>query len=68
MIDNWQLNREGVDNMVHKAGEQEKVTGIECSAVETAKLFSCLSLDNQDELLSIMREMVKTNQAAQATA
>jgi len=57
--------------MAQKVKEQEKVTGIVYSEMyskhEVAKLFSCLSPEVQDELLSIMRKMVAENKAAQAT-
>lgn len=44
---------------------REETTGINCSVTcskhEVAQLFSCLTLESQDELLSVMREMVKLN-------
>lgn len=48
---------------------QEKVIGIDYSEMysenEVAQLFSCLSTETQDELLSVMREMVAKNKDAQ---
>ena len=52
--------------MAQKANKQGKFIGITYSKEEAAKLFSCLSPEIQDEILSIMREMVKLNQAAPA--
>lgn len=40
---------------------QENNTSIVYSKYEEAKLFSCLPPETQEELLSIMREMVKKN-------
>ena len=48
---------------------QEKVIRIDYSEMysenEVAQLFSCLSTETQDKLLSVMREMVAKNKDAQ---
>lgn len=54
--------------MAEKERGQRKDTGIMYSKEEAAKLFGCLSLEAQDELLSVMREMVKLNKATLGTA
>lgn len=55
--------------MTKKINEQKKVIGTQCSELykdiptnEVAKLFSCLSTEIQDELLSAMRELVAKNE------
>lgn len=56
--------------MAKNERQKGKGTGTIYSKEEAAKLFSCLSPEIQDELLGVMREMVKLNilKATQGTA
>lgn len=53
--------------MAQKENQRGKVIGVTYSKEDAAKIFSCLSLEAQDELLSVMREMVSLNKAAQVS-
>ncbi|MDD4401280.1 MAG: hypothetical protein PHI24_05240 [Desulfitobacteriaceae bacterium] len=50
--------------MESSAGDQYSEFDKGYSTGKAAQFFSCLSMEIQDELLSIMREMVKRNNAA----
>jgi len=50
--------------MTQMVKNQEIIKEILYSKHEAAQLFCCLSTDIQDDLLSVMREMVAKNKAA----